>query len=455
MNDVAEPDTGATSGPRPLPLLEEQTIEIPDAHQRKYLFKRLGEAWPTGMPPAYRALLGAVLSSQGDDAVKLADIKGALAALEQTAPPKELPSTAERVLSRLGRGPLLHVPTGLATLDAITRGGLLSSRITVIGGEPDAGKTALTMHIGLEAARAGFAVAFHAADEPHEGIEDRVGQAHGLALEDLENGVEGSISYLADRLADLPNLLLVDQDEDGLCIEQTAEKLVELGKRLGLRGLVLIVDSLQTARCRGIESCRMDKEKIDLITAALKRIARKGILVIVTSELARGAYRSKKTSDRITDMSAFKGSGAIEYAMTTGLVLTGTKEPGVVKVGVPKNKRGVRGVAFRIRRDPDRCTYEDLGAADQAEEKSDTPKPGKATDPVEPQVSDAKLERARYVLRTANPPFTTTRAWETACGGKAALARAACRELQRRGEVARDKVNGVTVFRLISPAAAS
>lgn len=55
-------------------------------------------------------------------------------------------------------------------------------------------------------------------------------------------------------------------------------------------------------------------------------------------------------------MAAFKESGAVEYAMNTGLVLRPVLDAeDEIDVSVPKNKRGLR-VPFRLRRDPVQCS---------------------------------------------------------------------------------------------------
>ena len=357
-------------------------------------------------------------------------------------------SAAEGVLRRTQRGPLLHVPTGIPTLDQITRGGLIARRVHVIGGEPDAGKTALMVQVALHMARLGYAVAVHCVDEPREGIEDRLGQAHGLALEDLESGVEAAIAYLATVLRGLPQLVLVDQDEDRLTIERTADALLALAKRLGCPGAVLCIDSLQTCCCEGLTgpgAPRTDRERIELVTSVLKSLARRGLLVIVTSELGRASYKARPAAQRTSEMAAFKGSGAIEYAMTTGLVLSQINkgdEAGNTRVGVPKNKRGERGVSFLLERDPDRCTYTDRGrmAADEEQE----PQSGKqqAQKP-QPENLESHCERVRKALAGMPQGYRGSREdLVVLARGKSKLTRAAIAGMLTSGELLLERPKG-------------
>ncbi len=367
---------------------------------------------------------------------------------------RRVASLSERLLERLRRPPLEHVATGFPTLDAATRGGLLLRRVHVIGGEPDAGKTALLVQLLIEAARAGYAVAIYAVDEPGEGIEDRIGQSFGLHLEQLEANVERAILWLADAVRSLPHVLLLEQDEDGIAtIEDAADALFAHAKRYGCRGAILGIDSLQTARCRafmGPTPPRLMIERIDAMTSALKSCAKRGLGVYATSEIGRSSYGQKGRREAPSPMAAFKGSGSIEFTMTVGMVLTRIakgEHAGDVKLLLPKNKRGepgYRGCAIRLERDPDRCTYTDRGRIDDDAPEPKTPssaEPAVHAPPILPP--PARVERARLVLRDAGergyPSFT---AWLDAIGGKKALRKPAAEYLIQIGEVRRYNAEG-------------
>jgi hypothetical protein len=65
------------------------------------------------------------------------------------------------------------------------------------------------------------------------------------------------------------------------------------------------------------------------------------VIVVATSELSRGAYRSRDAGDRIEDMAAAKESGSIEYMAQTLLVLRPVADrTGEVDVAIPKNRGG-------------------------------------------------------------------------------------------------------------------
>ena len=365
-------------------------------------------------------------------------------------------SLSERLLSRLQRPPLVHVQTSLPTLDAATRGGLLLRRVSVIGGEPDAGKTALLVQILLHAAHAGYAVGLLAVDEPGEGIEDRIGQSFGLALEDLEANVEAAILWLAKEVAHLPHFLLMEQDDGCATIEQAADRLLAHAKRHGCKGAILGVDSLQTARCLahvGPDAPRFERDRLDATTAALKAQAKRGLGVIVTSELNRGAYADKPGAKPSSPMAAFKGSGSIEYCMMVGMVLTRIRKgehAGDVKLILPKNKRGAaeyKAAAIRLERDPDRCTYTDRGRIDAAEEE---PQGGAGAGPKPKRELDLEPYRVRVRKALAGHPrgFDGNREnLAVIAGGKASSTRAAIAAMFSEGELRVEKKR----IRLVAP----
>ncbi len=128
---------------------------------------------------------------------------------------------------------------------------------------------------------------------------------------------------------------------------------------------MLVVDSLQTARCRGLvgpTAPRGDRERLELVTATAREVAFRGPMVLATSEVGR---RARNAKDRSAEMAAAKGSGAIEFYATFFGVLSRIgkgEHAGDTRLGYPKNKRGSesRG-ALRLEYDRDRCTYTDRG----------------------------------------------------------------------------------------------
>lgn len=336
---------------------------------------------------------------------------------------RRFPTPAERIRSRIGEGRAVHVRTEIATLDTNTRGGLIAGRLTIIGGAPDAGKTSLAVQIAHQRARQGYAVAIHCADEDAEGIQFRIGQQIGLSLEDLEAGSDGTLDRLAAYFDSLPALLVIDQDEDGVMLEETAAALTAAARQHGCAGLVLVVDSVQTARSVAAEQAPSIRERITATATTLKRIAKtSGALVIATCELSRAAYRSRNPKDRVEDMAAFKESGAVEYAMNTGLVLRPVLDAeDEIDVSVPKNKRGLR-VPFRLRRDPVQCSYLEIPMPPEDDEQA---------------AKRGELEAKITAFVGQNPGCSVTRLRE-AMKVKAALVSHSIAEMVMRGVLRRE-----------------
>jgi hypothetical protein len=191
-------------------------------------------------------------------------------------------------------------------------------------------------------ARQGVEVLVLAVDEAADDILMRLALEEGCAVDRLEQGDEAEWERFEQVLAALP-LTVVDGDE-GWTLESAAAC---LAKRAPKGPAVLVVDSTQTVAAEGTESASNPRERVDAVVAALKRVVKAHpFLVLATSELARGAYRSRNNADHINDLASFKESGGVEYAAQTALVLR-SLEGELVDVSVPKN-RGGRKDGFTI-----------------------------------------------------------------------------------------------------------
>ena len=85
--------------------------------------------------------------------------------------------------------------------------------------------------------------------------------------------------------------------------------------------------------------------RIGHVVNALKVAAKRdGHFVLATSELSKGAYRSKKSAENTNMLSSFKESGAIEYGFTFALGLSSQAgSPDLVDAEICKNRLGPRG----------------------------------------------------------------------------------------------------------------
>lgn len=270
------------------------------------------------------------------------------------APRKTL---AERFQGLTAQGTQLR--TGLATLDTATRGGLRTGKVVFVGGAPGACKTAMVVQLAVRWAGLNIPVSFIAADEEADAIAIRIGQMGGLVREHLEAGTSHAIEAASSRASDeLAALELVDGEDEGAYIEDVA---ASLRKRAGDGPAVLVVDSLQTAAIRAKIGRESRREEIDAVVGALKAAAKRhGLLVVATTELARGSYRSKNTAEQIDDLAAAKESGGIEYAASLLLVLRSVAgTPNRVDVAMPKNRLGQK-LPFRFALDFERATIAEV-----------------------------------------------------------------------------------------------
>ena len=243
----------------------------------------------------------------------------------------------ERLEAQRGAGP--RIPTGIDLLDQMLRGGLRMEKLLVLGGAPGAGKTTLMLQIARNMARAGVAVAFVASDEEASGLDSRNLQSVGIGRDDAEDPTPATIDKAVAELGDLPLLILEDctvEDAFDLLAEEHSE-----------RPRCVMLDSLQTCQTALTRDIDNPRERIDDVVKTAKRLARQPMtraVVVATSELARGAYRSKRSADATNDLAAFKESGGVEYAAHAALVLRtveGTSSD--IHAALVKNRLGQRG----------------------------------------------------------------------------------------------------------------
>jgi hypothetical protein len=345
-------------------------------------------------------------------------------AAEQLAPPPRVPPAYACAFQNAAA--VRRVRTGFPTLDALCRGaGLELGRVHAVSGPPNIGKTAFVVQLGCAFARAECIVLFHVADvDRRADVATRIGAAHGIPLADLEARSPAALAEVEILLREkYPLLTIVDQRTDRMMVEDSIAMLLQLGRRNPGVPLVYIPDSIQKAKLRAMAApgarTMLDKERADAVLDVLADAADAGMLVLPTSEVPRDFYSGRQGEGR-SDMAAFKSSGSIEYALTTGIVLRSIPgEDNAVRAGVPKNKRAKEG-ALKLLFDPDRGTFLDGGQVDyDGGAPGARPKRTKDNGPElhAPPTVPHLAARARRLLEEEGP-YPNKTAWRAAIGGK-------------------------------------
>lgn len=347
--------------------------------------------------------------------------------LEAAVEPREWITLADRV-ARLGTNAGHKLPSKFATLNDATRGGPRTGKVAIVGGAPGAGKTTWVTQLGVDYAVKGTHVAILACDEDADGLLVRIGQHFRLDRDAIEDGrAHDDLTKLAK--SSLGKLLLIDADEDHASVEEASQ---ELARRANGAPSVLIVDSLQTAQAAGTEEADGPRARVDAVMTALKRAAKiDQHLVIATCELSRGSYRSKKVSEQIDDLAAFKESGGIEYGASLALVLRSVRGGGdLVDVAMPKNRLGQR-LAWRMEFDRGRASFAEVAT------------PPAAVEDVDP-VTEAK-QRVRRVLAAASAPILSKGELKRRATGRGEIVGKAIEEMLDEGDMLHDKAAGYTL----------
>ena len=258
-------------------------------------------------------------------------------------------------------GPLVHLPTGIESIDLRTGGGfVLGSRVFLVGA-PDAGKTLLAMHIADVYLQRGIVVGILGVDEEPSDLVTRMLQRRGISRDECEDRSPATIERARELLEDLP-LKLFDGDTT---IERAA---VELNAFAAGRPCVLIIDSIQTARSEAEDADDSLYRSVTRRVAAVRAAAtRYGMLMLVTSEMNRGAYKHRKIEDQTADLASAKESGAIEFSARVLLALRSVPNTSdTIECRIAKNKHGAShradetGIFLRIGR-ADQTIEEDAG----------------------------------------------------------------------------------------------
>jgi replicative DNA helicase len=318
-------------------------------------------------------------SHNGHDAAALRDLVRPLLEVTHAAVVALKPDQVLRQTRAAGE----PIPTGVKALDERFRGGIRPGKVVAIGGQPYVGKTSLALQIALNAAKAGCIVRCLCPDEGPEGASIRLGQQLGVKREDLEDNVGDALDHMEQSFADL-DILFPDPDEETLegMIESLVAEYPEQPK-------LVVLDSIQNVRTE----YRSDniRERVGETARIAHRLARRhGLVVLFTSELNRGSYRSKRPQDRNSDMAAFAES-RLEYTFDAGLIVDpNTDDHLLVEVRLPKNRLalGSSRQSFLLRLDPARARFEAVEDDQRASGRPEDKQVNKATEGILRQLQE-------------------------------------------------------------------
>ena len=262
--------------------------------------------------------------------------------------------------------------TQFPTLDRALGGGLWAGMLVGIAGPPGSAKTMVAGQLARAWAERGCPVAFVAADESPRRLMRRIGQGMGIDRDLLRRGDGAALAQLRELDAKLPALSIYDGGAHAAVAERAVDDLLREVTPTGHR--VLIIDSLQSLQkvhSAGEASSEDRRAQIDDLVDTLKQAARRGLIVVVTSEVNRRSFSSRNAAERSDPISSFKESSGIEFGLDLGIFLSSPKGMnGTFDAEVVKNREGEKPT-FRLGLHFPTATLMEVFVDDEQEEKPD------------------------------------------------------------------------------------
>lgn len=256
-------------------------------------------------------------------------------------------------------------PTGIPTVDHMTKGGLPRGRIAVMVGRPGAGKTGLAIQMAASVAQRhpDVAVGLYLADEGLEAGVIRMAQHLGFDREHLEAADPEVIREASEKLEGYRGrIYCLDPDAEDASLEAFLDG---MATRADGRPQLWVIDSAQVIRLAAAASKKLDRRMtVDAVCRMVKAAARRrGAVALLLSQSNRGSYRAKKEDDQADPLSAGAETGQLEHMADLFMFLAPDGDDRV-KVQVPKNRlgRGPRLEPFFMALNRDRATYTELDA---------------------------------------------------------------------------------------------
>lgn len=248
-------------------------------------------------------------------------------------------------LDILGSGGGKYYPTGIETIDQLLRG-FKPKQLTILGGRPSMGKSALLLNIAQNLAEAGTATLFSSLEMSTDQLNCRlISRVSGTHLQYVENPQS---KREMDRITDAANRILSTPlyiDENAISINEIVSAIRYSVRKEGVK--VAFVDYLGLI---GPSDERAPREQqVAQITRKLKSLAKEQeISIVLGSQLNRMVESRDDKRPRLADL---RESGAAEQDAD---VVMFVHRPGyydsnidsrVAECIVAKQRQGVTGVA--------------------------------------------------------------------------------------------------------------
>jgi len=316
----------------------------PPAPDPQAMARRLADLYQRRLLAAVQERLGQALYDETRPASELATLLEEEAARAQAANretragqlvwasdvlPAVLKDADERRRQREATGkPVMGLPTGLPTLDAILGG--LEEGLTILAGAPGVGKTTLALQIAAAVAPAAPVVYVTFENSPANLTLKAVCARAGVNPRDVQRGWAdlGKLRAGAEAWRPVAERLALVEGTGRLTVAQVRATALRAMNRHGAERCLIVADYLQlwakaADELRGLATVR---ERVETLGAALRELSarlRSPVLALASQNRAGGDYGGGKGAAALDSL---KESGDLEYSADVVLFLTPAKE---------------------------------------------------------------------------------------------------------------------------------
>ena len=241
-------------------------------------------------------------------------------------------------------GEFSAIPTGFSRLDSHLGGGLKNGCLYVIGARPGVGKSALAIHLAMQAAKKGIRSSYASLEMSASECAGRLlANASGVPRPTAQGKLTaGHKKRLADTASSMKAWPITFKDDNQATLEAFGAFLQQ--QRLeGDLGFA-VVDYLQLLSSPGFDS---RTQEVSHISRSLKAMAMEyEIPILALSQLNRSSARE----NRKPSLSDLRESGSIEQDADSVILLDREKElnstTDVMHINLAKNRNGDTGQSF-------------------------------------------------------------------------------------------------------------